>query len=129
MRLLVCGGRDYDDSVFLYQALDKFHSMRTVSTLIHGKSRGADQLSENWAKSRGVKCIFFRADWKKHEVPDRKNPAGAIRNLEMITEGHPDAIIAFPGGPGTRNMIATAKKAGIPVLDAVDFMRDAENFE
>jgi len=38
--------------------------------------------------------------------------AGAIRNEKMAVEGKPDLIIAFPGGPGTKNMIDVARRKG-----------------
>ncbi len=38
-----------------------------------------------------------------------------IRNREMLLKEVPDLVIAFPGGPGTRGMIAFAEKQGVPV--------------
>ena len=40
--------------------------------------------------------------------------AGPIRNRWMLALG-PDLVIAFPGGQGTANMIAQARKAGVNV--------------
>jgi hypothetical protein len=34
----------------------------------------------------------------------------------MLKEGHPDLVVAFPGGKGTAGMIALARAAGIPVF-------------
>lgn len=38
----------------------------------------------------------------------------------MLDEGKPHAVIAFPGGAGTANMIKLAKNKGIPVLHVKD---------
>ena len=39
------------------------------------------------------------------------------RNQEMIDEGQPGFVIAFPGGRGTADMKRRAKKAGLPVRE------------
>ncbi|MEM9912925.1 MAG: hypothetical protein AAF922_19365 [Pseudomonadota bacterium] len=43
--------------------------------------------------------------------------AGPIRNKEMLDEGCPDLVVAFPGGRGTANMVKQAQAAGVEVLD------------
>lgn len=55
--------------------------------------------------------IKTRKDGTKYNVM-----AGFIRNKEMLVEGKPDLVIAFPGGNGTDNMIDLADKAGIKVI-------------
>jgi hypothetical protein len=57
---------------------------------------------------------IFPADWKKY-----KRAAGHIRNKEMLDFGF-DLLIAFPGGPGTTNMITITRGAGIPVYVVPD---------
>jgi hypothetical protein len=32
-----------------------------------------------------------------------------------LRKGKPDLVIAFPGGRGTADMVARARKAGVPV--------------
>jgi predicted polyphosphate/ATP-dependent NAD kinase len=34
----------------------------------------------------------------------------------MLVEGLPDLVVAFPGGSGTANMIAQAKRAHVPCI-------------
>ena len=41
--------------------------------------------------------------------------AGPIRNQEMIDEGKPDGVVAFPGGKGTADMVRRAEAAGLKV--------------
>jgi predicted polyphosphate/ATP-dependent NAD kinase len=108
MRALVCGGRDYSDAITLFRVLDQWH--KPVTVVIQGDARGADTLAAQWALSRKIKQLPFPADWKGFG----KN-AGAIRNRQMIEEGKPDLVIAFPGGKGTTNMINQAISEKLPV--------------
>jgi hypothetical protein len=38
-----------------------------------------------------------------------------IRNTQMLAEGRPDGVVAFPGGRGTANMVRQAAAAGLGV--------------
>lgn len=109
MRLLVCGGRDFEDWTWLRQTLDRYAGDATV--LICGMATGADLLALQWARQRGIEVLEFVPDWKRYGPS-----AGPIRNLAMLTEGKPDFVVAFPGGRGTRNMLQLAENAGIPRL-------------
>jgi hypothetical protein len=110
-RVLVCGGRDYDDRDQLFRILDAAHVANPIVCLIHGAARGADSLAADWALDRDVLCNAYPADWDR----DGK-AAGPIRNQRMLDEGKPHIVIAFPGGRGTADMIRRAEKADIPVV-------------
>lgn len=97
-RVLVCGGRDFEDRAALYAALDRLHGQRCFTLLIAGGARGADTMGEHWARDRGVRTRIFMARWA---IEGRA--AGPIRNARMLREGRPDLIVAFPGGKGTAN--------------------------
>lgn len=112
MRWLVCGGRDFTDQVFVNRTLDKFDFLYPALCVITGGAFGVDHLATNWAKSKGISWYHFMAEWKKHG-----RSAGPIRNKRMLEEGKPDLVIAFPGGKGTANMIAQARKAGVSVYE------------
>lgn len=112
MRLLICGGRDYDDHEALFDTLDNYHAVKPITVLIHGAARGADRLAQAWADDRGVCCLQYPANWNR----DGKS-AGPIRNRLMLTDGKPDFVIAFPGGRGTADMVKQAKAAGIAVRE------------
>ena len=111
MKLLVCGGRNYADQKGLYLVLDAWHRVNPVSLLIHGAARGADQLAANWASSRGVPLAAYPADWNLHG-----RSAGPRRNEQMLQEGKPEMVIAFPGGRGTAHMVRIAREAGVKVM-------------
>lgn len=118
MRVLVCGGRDFSDRDAVAFAL-KEYKPKPIATgvseaiIIVGGAPGADTLAEEWADCFGVRKRVFLANWAKHG-----KAAGPIRNQQMIDEGKPDLVIAFPGGRGTADMIRRAESAGIPVRRA-----------
>jgi hypothetical protein len=43
-------------------------------------------------------------------------PDSPIRNKQMLEEGRPAIVFAFPGGRGTANMIGQAQRAGVKIL-------------
>lgn len=130
-RLLVCGGRDYGyrysqetNQKERYQPeIDRLK--RTLDlvwgaigrplVIIEGEQRGADLLAREWAEEKGLEVRGFPADWQS-----KGKAAGPIRNKQMIVEGKPDAVIAFPGNFGTRNMVNLAKRYNIPVKEYFD---------
>lgn len=111
MRILVTGGRDFNDRNLLQSTLNKLHSNYCFTLLIHGNARGADRLAGKWAEDRGINVLSCPADWERHG-----RAAGCIRNRRMLREG-PDLVVGFPGGKGTRNMIEIATRAGIDVIE------------
>lgn len=113
MRVLVCGGRTYDDFTHLQKTLDEIDALMPITELIHGGARGADRLADYWARSRGLTPRVFLADWDEHG-----KAAGPIRNQKMLDKGKPDLVIAFPGGRGTADMVSRAMKAGVVVREA-----------
>jgi predicted Rossmann-fold nucleotide-binding protein len=110
MRVLVCGGRDYQNRSLVYVALGRIHDNWGISCIIQGGADGADQLAIEWAGANGVIVGTFLADWKA-----RGPAAGPMRNKRMIVEGKPDYVIAFPGGRGTADMVRQAEAAGLEV--------------
>jgi hypothetical protein len=110
MRILVCGGRDYADDRAVRRVLDA--ALRSGSVeIIQGGARGADTFARIWAADHGVLCTTYKADWEKYGVE-----AGPIRNRQMLDEGQPSLILAFPGGAGTRNMTNQAQSRGVLVI-------------
>ena len=112
MRVLVCGGRDFDDALTLGSWLGGIHNNNgPITLLIEGGARGADYMARRFAEWQGIPVKTFPADWERHG-----KAAGPIRNKQMLDEGKPDLVVAFPGGRGTANMIEQATAAGVRVL-------------
>lgn len=110
-RLLVCGGRTYSDTARMDEVLASAHEHHGKALVIcHGGAPGADSLAGLWASKNGVPCISMVAPWHCY-----KKSAGTIRNTWMLSHLQPDAVCAFPGGPGTAHMIGLARRAGLHV--------------
>jgi hypothetical protein len=120
MRVLVCGGRTYTGRIGLFGVLDREHRTTRITLLIHGacvdpkigKLRGADMIAEEWALAREVPYVGVPAMWSLHG-----DAAGPIRNREMLRRFVPELVVAAPGGPGTRSMVALARAAVIEVVE------------
>lgn len=108
MRVLVCGGRDYQDS----ERVELELALVQPTLVIHGGARGADYLAFLWSQERGIPSECFAADWETYG-----RGAGPIRNARMLAEGKPDLVVAFPGGRGTEDMKRRARAAGVPVKE------------
>jgi hypothetical protein len=104
-RVIVCGGRDYDDLLRVVQAL----TLPIGTIIIHGGCRGADLLCAKVWESWGEKTEVHKPAWD-----DKGSAAGPIRNQEMVDAGA-RLCIAFPGGKGTADCVARCEKAGIQV--------------
>lgn len=111
-KVLVCGGRDFDDFEQLNTVLKGILNDRWGEglTIIHGGARGADRMAGSWAEYHGLEVEVYPADWNRYG-----KSAGYIRNAQMLEEGEPDLVVAFEGGRGTAMMIKLAKDAGVPV--------------
>lgn len=113
MRILICGGRDFNREDVFDRVLNSIKSVNGDLEIISGMARGADTMAVNFAKTHGYKLYEFPADWSKYN-----NAAGPIRNQQMIDEGNPDIVIAFPtkNSRGTWDMIRRAEKANIKII-------------
>lgn len=118
-RVLICGGRKFTDAAFLRTALENllFYGPTIPPDLfiIEGACpTGADELAYQWR-------ILNRLDGQRYPVVNSIDgpwpAAGHRRNARMLRLGMPDRGIAFPGGPGTANMVKLMKKAGLRVIE------------
>lgn len=122
MRLLVCGDRNWEDRAYIFEVLGKIDAIFPVECLIEGEARGADVMARAWAQEKGRPYRMYPARWDLYRPPPgsgRKNPAGPIRNREMLSDGRPDMVVAFHGdlsqSRGTLDMVRVARAAGVPV--------------
>lgn len=119
LRIIVCGGREYDDAERVYSILDKvLEKFGPQIVIITGAQRkwvasenrfvGADFHAEEWARSREIEYQGFPARWKA-----LRKRAGYERNTRMRVRSGANKCIAFPGGSGTRMMCGIMLEAGI----------------
>jgi hypothetical protein len=109
MKILVCGGRDFDDIVKLAETLDELRKSIDIDLIIEGGAQGADLMAANWAINRGIHVAEVKALWNAYN-----KQAGHFRNYAMLLL-EPDIVVAFPGGSGTAHMVATAKRNNLDV--------------
>lgn len=121
MKIIVCGGRHFDDYELLISkmqaAIDMHHLKYEDIEIVSGHCEGADMLGEKYAQEFGTSISIFPAQWEKYG-----RVAGPIRNKQMVDYIKSDPnplVIAFtnPRTKGTRNTIKEAKKLNIPVIE------------
>ncbi len=143
MRILVCGGRNFghvartkprgaetplvqarlEEYNYIQDELSKLTTkfslnynpndnwLPTDITIIAGGATGVDSVAADFAVVNYCQLEKYPADWNKYG-----KRAGYIRNKQMLDEGRPDLVVAFPGGKGTDMMVDMATKAGIKVI-------------
>jgi len=70
----------------------------------------------NTLEAKAMQLAPYPADWKRYGYK-----AGPIRNKQMLVEGKPDVVLAFPRGSlsetrGTKDMVKQARKAGVRTI-------------
>lgn len=121
MRVIVCGGRTFDDQRWVERALDELVAEIGSFVLVCGGQKkwdrnldrwiGADYQAATWALRRGHEYMVVKAQWDRFG-----RRAGMLRNQQMIDEHGPSIVVAFPGGRGTANMAHRGRQAGLIVI-------------
>lgn len=116
-KVLVCGGRDYQDYPKLASVMEDIVKNYTPDAsyllIIQGGALGADNMARLWATSEGIHSATIPALWNTYG-----KRAGYLRN-SVMAEMEPDLCVAFPGGKGTKMMVDLCKKKGIEVMEVV----------
>ncbi len=110
MRLLISGGRHFDDTAIIRKELDHIQNAFPISVLIHGGLPALGVEAENWAREHNIHVIRYPANWSllgKH--------AEARRNAFMLEDSRPDIILMFPGGRQTAFFERTVRELRIPM--------------
>ena len=105
-----------EDRLTFGLAMDKWvakHGLPQV--IVEGCARGADRAAEWWASNHpSIHVAHYPADWAREG-----KAAGPLRNIRMLKEGKPSAVIAFhrdlARSKGTGHMVKIALAAGIKV--------------
>jgi hypothetical protein len=129
LRLIIAGGRKFDDEERLHRAAAEALGDFPLGQLhvVSGGASGADRLGEIWAGSKGVEFSRYPAKWNDVSVPGAhvginkfgktyNTQAGFQRNALMAENA--DAVLVMPGGSGTAHMVDAAKAKGLTVFDA-----------
>lgn len=121
-RILVTGSRLWTDRIVIALGLAEAAASLLAEdesrslVVVHGGARGADSLAAQAAPLMHMTAEAWPANWARHG-----RGAGPKRNQAMVDRGA-DLCLAFPIGPsrGTRDCMARAAKAGIPVRNYGD---------
>ena len=112
MRVLVCGGRDFNNVAFIWSKLDQLHAETPFTALIQGGQTGADEIASEWVKTKPeITPYSCKADWDRYG-----RAAGPMRNMRML-EFRPHLVVAFPGNRRTTDMKKRARAANIKVIE------------
>lgn len=129
-KVLVTGGRSYNDEKTFYKTMDHLRMEYDISVVVHGGAAGADSLARKWGKETlgAYRVKEYPARWDDLKAPgaivkERRNgmkyniSAGPQRNQRMLDD-NPDIelVVVFPGGVGTRDMELRARRGGFPVI-------------
>lgn len=109
MKVIVAGSRSIDNYDLIEECIQE--SGFIVNEVVSGGAKGVDRVGEAWAAAHRIAITRFPADWETHG-----KAAGPIRNGLMAD--YADALIAIWDGEsrGTKNMIKTAERAGLPIM-------------
>lgn len=109
MKVIVTGGRDYQDKEMVYRILDQLNASFVA---VGDCPTGADLFAFEWCIERGVPYKLYEAKWT-----ELGRKAGPIRNEEMIVDNL-DAkfVVAFKGNKGTADTVRRAESANLLVL-------------
>lgn len=113
VRIIVAGGRDFDNYGLLSSILTEYIGSKEV-IIISGTAKGADGLGERFAADNGIEVRRFPAKCDEYGKSD-----GIIRNREMANYAAQEkgVLFAFLDGKskGTKNMIDLAKRYGLEI--------------
>lgn len=111
MRLLVCGGRHFEDAEMVHHELTALHWRKPISVVVHSSIAGVGIIAEAWARRHGIAVVRYPPNW---EFYGKK--AEGLRSDFMLTDSRPDFVVAFPGGRHTADLVQRAINVGLAVL-------------
>ena len=109
-KVIVAGGRDFNNYQLLKKTLDNLLSCKTDVEIVSGMAIGADSMAVKYARETGRHVAKFPAKWKTDG-----NSAGFKRNKVMAM--YADACVCFWDGKskGTAHMILIARHYNLQV--------------
>jgi hypothetical protein len=111
MRVLICGGRHFEDAETVHRELVRLHWQRPIQVLVHGSVTGVGIAAEAWARRNGVSVVRYPPNWEYFG-----KRAEGIRNAFMLEDSRPDLVLSFPGGRHTADLVYRASAGGIRVI-------------
>jgi hypothetical protein len=127
MKIIVAGGRDFDDQEYMARMLEKVYDSGDVTSepeLVCGMAKGADSVAQSIFESEGLVVHERPANWKDMREPclRRSNAYGEYNAMAGIKRNHAmgdeaELLVCFWNGKskGTKDMIDYMNKLHKPV--------------
>lgn len=109
MKTIIAGGRSFMPADIHIVWLDNLHEQYVFTEIVCGKAKGADEFGEVWARMNNLSVKYFKAEWSLYG-----RSAGPRRNAEMAD--YAEALVLFPGGKGSANMLSLAKSKSLQIF-------------
>jgi hypothetical protein len=128
VKLLVFGGRDFNDRKAVFDALDRVDKKRTIYLIIEDGEPGPGALAREWAAERGASYIVFgllKED--RRRVADGDSRAWPAHRNDLLLMCAPDGAVAFPGDDeGTADMMRQCLGRGVKVWEPLAAKAEAQ---
>jgi len=110
MKVIIAGGRDFNNYDLLCQKVDKILSRQSEIEIVSGTAKGVDKFGERYATERGYSIKRFPANWGRYG-----KQGGMIRNEDMAE--YSDALILFWNGKskGSQYMLKIGNEIGLKI--------------
>lgn len=112
MRLLVCGGRHFDDPALVEAELTALHAERPIWVVIHGGLPLIGMPVESWARRNKVHVVRYPANFSLGKRGD------SLRDAFMLGDSRADMLLVFPGGRRTAELLREAERSQVPAIPA-----------
>lgn len=116
MKTIIAGGRDHVFTKRDFELLDQYRGILPITEVVSGCATGADRMGEIWAQSRKLPVTKF--DPNSMDLSMNFAIRAKLRNQQMAD--YADALVAFPGGSGTADMIRRATEQKLVVIIVKD---------
>lgn len=111
MRVLICGGRHFEDAAVVEIELSSIHAKTPISVMIHGGLPGIGFPAEAWARRNNVHVIRYPANFSLGKSGD------STRDLFMLEDSRPQTLLVFPGGRRTSELLRGVGWRGLRVIE------------
>jgi hypothetical protein len=109
MRVFVTGDMGFSDRRLVTEHLNRLHTERPFTTLIHGNRVEADRLAFEWAVLAGVPVRTYALEFAKYGKAAYK-----VRNRQLISD-RPDLVLSFQSEKSVGHLLRQAKRANLTV--------------
>ena len=81
-RLIICGGRDFQDYDLFRSRLDRLTAHYENIRIVSGHARDVDTFAEQYAAEKGIPISVFPAEWRSTEKQQGRSATGPCWTLQ-----------------------------------------------